>query len=85
VCVRIGGQLAAGPVTVSSGGTTVEAGILPGEGRDGLVEIELRATPFNPAAEGYGTDRRDLGVVLFGVEFDPARRPGAGFSPASRR
>lgn len=72
--VRIGGRKAAGPLRVSPGGTTVNVDILERESRNGEVRLELDATPLNPAAEGLGSDRRDLGVVLLELSFEPARR-----------
>ena len=81
VTVRIGKRLAAGPVTIPPHGTWLPVPVLPGDGRGGTVEVELRATPFNPAREGRGTDRRDLGVVLLEISFDPAQRLDALLRP----
>jgi len=74
VRVRIGNRLAAGPLRIDRHGTWVNVPILPGEGAGGTVEVKLRSTPFNPAREGKGTDRRDLGVVLLEISFEPAQR-----------
>jgi len=73
--VRVGGRLAAGPIEIAAGGSSVDIVIQPGEERRDTVELQLQATPFNPAEEGYGSDGRDLGVVLLGVSFQPAHPP----------
>jgi hypothetical protein len=52
---------------------------------DGVIELAVLSEPFIPAETGTGTDTRHLGVVLLGLEFEPAA-PSTGWwreSPCS--
>jgi len=71
------GAVVAGPVDVDQHGSAVVIDADDDAVELGALEFELVSEPYLPAASGLD-DRRELGVVLLGLEFEPAR-PSEGW------
>ncbi|MEE4270314.1 MAG: hypothetical protein V2I67_01485 [Thermoanaerobaculales bacterium] len=61
-----------GPVDVGHRGSVVTVRVDEDAVEDKVVELELVSDPYHPWAEG-SPDTRELGIVLLGLEFEPAR------------
>jgi hypothetical protein len=66
------GQRLAGPLDVVSAPCSFEVVLDGAPAAAEHYRIEIRSTPYLPAEHGFD-DRRELGVVLTGVDFSPAR------------
>ena len=66
------GQHLAGPLDVVSTPCSFEVALDGAPAAAEHYRIEIRSTPYLPAEHGFD-DRRELGVVLTGVDFSPAR------------
>ena len=70
-----GGRRIFGPVKVPRRPTELEIVVPLDVAAEHGVELELRVWPTtNPAREGHGGDRRELGVVLGAARFEPGTR-----------
>jgi len=72
--IRVAGTRVAGPLEI---GTRPQRVVVPisEEVRRDRVEIEIDSVAFVPAAAGVGTDRRELGIVVSEIRFEPAHPP----------
>ncbi len=76
--ISVDGRLAAGPVELTAGINRIAINVVEHEIADGVLEIGVMSEPFVPAESGHGTDTRRLGVVLLGLDFEPAN-PTSGW------
>ena len=67
--VRLQGGQTVGPLDFGGAPLDVELTVA---GEHGPALVELDSIPYVPADEGHGDDRRELGVVLLEVHFEPA-------------
>ncbi len=65
------GVIVTGPIVFAEREVTAEVRVDEGAVGEGLIEIELLSEPYRPSVHGGGSDDRELGVVLLGVEFWP--------------
>jgi hypothetical protein len=70
--LRVQGRHAAGPLEITPIPADYEIEVLPGEGFDGRLEIEILSDPYRPADDG-AVDARELGVVLSALTFEPRK------------
>ncbi len=76
------GTVVAGPAALDDSGCTVAIEVDDDAVERGVLEFDLVSQPYLPAASG-SSDSRELGVVLLGVQFDPAA-PTTGWWNARR-
>ncbi len=69
--LEVDGAVVSGPVTVDHRESVLTLPVDDDAVDRGVIEFELVSEPYLPAATG-GADDRELGVVLIGVEFEPA-------------
>lgn len=69
--LSVRGTKVTGPLEVGCDPTDVEVPVTASMVGKGVVELDLKATPFCPAKEGASSDARELGVVLAHVRFVP--------------
>jgi hypothetical protein len=69
----IGGAVVAEGPGLTATPLEVVVEIAPSEAGGGEVLIEIESVPYVPALAGHGGDRRELGVVLHRVRFEPAQ------------
>jgi hypothetical protein len=69
--IHVSGGDPVGPLEISTTAGSYEIPVAPAAVRDGVVELEIVSTPYTPALEGAGADRRALGVVLSEIAFIP--------------
>jgi len=90
--VRVAGRVVAGPLALGPSPAEVVVTLGAGDVIGGRVEVELDSVPFQPSGARTGPDRRELGVVLSRVRFEPAVlsplaealvRPGGDLTPAN--
>ena len=67
----VGGDVVAGPLAVDHRDTVLTIPVDGDAVARGAIEFDLVSEPYLPAATG-SADTRELGVVLLGVEFEPA-------------
>ncbi len=77
--IRIAGKRVAGPQDISGNPVVVTLDIGVTDLADRAVELVIASDPLVPAHTGEGADSRRLGVVLLGLEFQPAASPAAGW------
>ena len=68
--IRVAGGVVAGPLEIGPQRAEFEIEVLPDVGFSGQMEIEISSVAYTPASDGL-SDPRQLGVVLFAVEFQP--------------
>lgn len=68
-----GDAVVAGPLDIDHRAMVIEVRIDDDAVAAGFTEFDLVSDPYQPAAAGDGSDTRELGVVLLGVEFRPDR------------
>jgi len=66
------GVVIAGPVAVDHRATTLVFSVDASDVATGSLEFVVESEAYQPSATGTGTDNRRLGVVLLGLEFEPA-------------
>ena len=66
------GVVIAGPVTVDHRSTTLDFSVDASDVATGSQEFVVESEAYQPSAAGTGTDNRRHGVVLLGLDFDPA-------------
>lgn len=69
--VWLAGRRAGGPLDLGPRPTWVAIEVAPGEAPEGRLELLITSLPYRPSEHGSG-DRRELGVVLSEVAFEPA-------------
>jgi hypothetical protein len=70
--IRISGRHALGPLALENRPQEIDVPVRASDVRDNRVVVELSSVPYSPAATGRSQDRRELGVVLQAVRFQPA-------------
>jgi hypothetical protein len=70
-----------GPLELAPGGNRISIDVGARQVADGIVELELFSEAFIPSEAGVGADSRRLGVVLLGLEFEPAEPSRGWWSP----
>ena len=68
--ILVAGRRATGPLDIGPAPAFFGVEVLAGETEGGRVEVEIVSDPYTPASDG-GADRRELGVVLSEIEFEP--------------
>jgi hypothetical protein len=71
--ISVRGAKVAGPLEVGHDPIQVDIPVTAALVAKGVVELDLKATPFCPAKEGISSDARELGVVLAHVRFVPSK------------
>ena len=69
--IVLGGEVIAGPLEIDHRQTMVVVPVDAPAAEAGFIEFDLRSDPYQPSAHGGGSDDRELGVVLLGVDFLP--------------
>ena len=69
--IVLDGVVIAGPIAIDRREVTAEIRVDQVAVGAGFIEFDLLSEPFQPSAHGGGSDHRELGVVLLGVEFQP--------------
>jgi hypothetical protein len=73
--IRVGGEVVAGPLDLASTPLKVVVPIAEQHVHGGRVTFEIDSVEFVPAAAGVGTDRRELGIVVSEIRFEPSDPP----------
>jgi len=66
----VAGRRATGPLDIGQKPAFFDVEVLGSEAEGGRVEVEIVSDPYTPANNG-GADRRELGVVLSEIAFEP--------------
>jgi hypothetical protein len=69
--IVLDGVVAAGPIAIDRREVTAEIRVGEDAVGAGFIEFEVLSEPYQPSVHGGGSDDRELGVVLLGVEFQP--------------
>lgn len=72
ITISVGNRAVVGPLHVGGATLSVLVPISAGDWPPDGVPIRIDGDDYNPAREGTGTDRRDLGVFLLSVHFRPS-------------
>ena len=68
--IFVAGRCAAGPLDIGRQPAFFDIEVLGGEADGEWLEVEIVSDPYTPASNG-GADRRELGVVLSDIAFEP--------------
>jgi hypothetical protein len=79
--IFVDGDAATDRLVLEPGINRISVELSEEEVSDGLVELEILSDPFIPSENGASTDSRRLGVVLLGLEFQPAQASSGWWSP----
>jgi hypothetical protein len=71
--VVVDGRTIAGPLVMDHSETIVTISLGEHDVASGSLAMEILSDSYQPAADGDGTDFRVLGVVLLGLDFEPAQ------------
>ncbi len=78
--LTVEGRRGAGPIELIAGINRITIDVGDGDIADGALELGMTSEPFVPAEAGDGNDSRRLGVVLLGLDFQPAAPTGGWWS-----